>query len=211
MKKGIIITSLVIIVAALAIVSYSFAKLAFSDESGENKIQTGTIMVTYSESEALSILSESGTADETAKISDNYFAFSVKGSATGKITLDYYIYMTPDTNNTLDPTAIKLYLTSVTDTNDSVESETEVETLKYITEYKKFDASKYQESTTSEDRLLHQDQFTFNNDNTIQTRNYRLRVWLDENYQVEPTNDNGTYTVDSKTFTFKINVASKNA
>lgn len=211
MKKGLIVTSIIVMISAIVIVGYSLAKITLSDESGENKIQTGSITVTYEEiSNSISLISQSGTADETAKTSNNYFAFSIKGSATGKITLDYYIYITPDSNNTLEDTSVKLYLTSVENINDAIDTETELENIKYISEFPQFDVSKYQTDSTSNDRLIHSNTFSFNNDNTTQTRNYRLRVWLDENYETQATNDNGTYTVDTKTYTFKINVASKN-
>ena len=155
-----------------------------------NTITTGTISMTYTEStNSIALSNALPTTDATGKKRKNtgeYFDFTVKSSIKGKTDINYEIAAKEESGNTFSGKNIKFYLTKVN--SDGTEEEA-------------MPPKTYSEDTTSNvytgrpaDMMsLFVGNLNQQGDTTI---NYRLRLWVDENYN--PQNDNGGLTYKVK-------------
>ena len=177
---------ILILVTALLITIIGISYAAFNYVgSGQrlNTITTGAISMNYIESSnVISMNNALPTTDATGKKRLNtgeYFDFTVKSSIKGNTDINYEIVAKEESGNTFDGKNIKLYLTKVN--ADGTEEEA-------------MPPKTYSEDTTSNvytgrpaDMMsLFIGNLNQQGDTTI---NYRLRLWVDENYN--PQNDNG--------------------
>jgi len=201
-----ILYAIIAIGVILVIGGVTYAAYTFSNIGSENKINTGTINFNYVEDDTgLQIVNPEKISDEDAMISDNYFEFTISSSATGKVDVGYYIYLTTDSsNNTTLDNQVKYYLTSV---NDSVE--TAINGPIYIANSTPFDVNTLNYSENSSNRLMHSGYYSFNNDDTIKQTTYRFRMWLDENYmanEYQVTEGQGSHIISSSKTTYKVKI-----
>ena len=156
----------------------------------ENKITTGAITMLYTESDnTISINNALPTTDNTGKTRKNageYFDFTVKSSITGNADINYEIAAKEEAGNTFSGNNIKYYLTTV----DSAGKETEVMTPR--TYYEEPSGNVYT-GRPADMMSLYTGNLKNQGDTII---NYRLRLWVDENYN--PQNDNGGLTYKVK-------------
>ncbi len=152
----------------------------------ENTITTGAITMLYTESNnTISINNALPTTDNTGKTRKNsgeYFDFSVKSSIIGNTDINYEIAAKEETGNTFSGNNIKYYLTTV----DSAGKETEV--MAPRTYYEEPSGNVYT-GRPADMMSLYTGNLNQQGETTI---NYRLRIWVDENYN--PQNDNGGLT-----------------
>ncbi len=156
----------------------------------ENTITTGAITMLYTESNnTISINNALPTTDNTGKTRKNsgeYFDFSVKSSIIGNTDINYEIAAKEETGNTFSGNNIKYYLTTV----DSTGKETEV--MAPRTYYEESSGNVYT-GRPADMMSLYTGNLNQQGETTI---NYRLRIWVDENYN--PQNDNGGLTYKVK-------------
>lgn len=213
-KKSISFYLIIGISLILLIVGVAYAASSITILGNENKINTGIINFNFTESDTgLKIESNGNVSDEDAKISDEYFEFTVSASGTGKVDVGYYIYLTTDsTNNSALNGSIKYYLTSV-----NGETETPIAGPTLISETIPFNIDTLTYEENSNNRIIHTGYYSFNNDNTLQSTTYRYRMWNysssesdgSENNQANIIEDgNGSHQVGlgSATYKVKINV-----
>ena len=195
-KKELIISIVAIVVLVLAIVGVSFAAFNYS-RTGEkvNTITSGAISMQYTETDnVIQIDKALPTTDATGTVrlkEGEYFDFSVSGTIQGTANINWEIAAEDITTaeRKIDGSNIKLYLTEV---NDS--QETEVMAPKV-----------YSEEASANDytgRSAGQMSLYATTTNTSFTKNYRLRMYVDENYN--PQDDGGDLV-----FTIRINVYGK--
>ena len=195
-KKELIISIVAIVVLVLAIVGVSFAAFNYS-RTGEkvNTITSGAISMQYTETDnVIQIDKALPTTDATGTVrlkEGEYFDFSVSGTIQGTANINWEIAAEDITtaDRKIDGSNIKLYLTEV---NDS--EETEVMSPRV-----------YSENDTANEytgRPAGQMSLYATTTNTNFTKNYRLRMYVDENYN--PQNDGGDLV-----FTIRINVYGK--
>ncbi len=195
-KKELIISIAAVIVLVLAIVGVSFAAFNYS-RTGEkvNTITSGAISMQYTETDnVIQIDKALPTTDATGTVrlkEGEYFDFSVSGTIQGTANINWEIAAEDITTaeRKIDGSNIKLYLTEV---NDS--QETEVMAPKV-----------YSEEASANDytgRSAGQMSLYATTTNTSFTKNYRLRMYVDENYN--PQDDGGDLV-----FTIRINVYGK--
>ena len=195
-KKELIISIVAIVVLVLAIVGVSFAAFNYS-RTGEkvNTITSGAISMQYTETDnVIQIDKALPTTDATGTVrlkEGEYFDFSVSGTIQGTANINWEIAAEDITTaeRKIDGSNIKLYLTEV---NDS--QETEVMAPKV-----------YSENDTANDytgRPAGQMSLYATTSSTSFTKNYRLRMYVDEGYN--PQNDGGNLV-----FTIRINVYGK--
>ena len=173
---------MLVVVIGISYSAFSYSGLG----KKENKITTGAITMLYTESDnTISINNALPTTDNTGKTRKNageYFDFTVKSSIIGNADINYEIAAKEETGNTFSGNNIKYYLTTV----DSNGKETEV--MAPRTYYEEPSGNVYT-GRPSDMMSLFVGNLNQQGDTTI---NYRLRLWVDENYN--PQNDNGGLT-----------------
>ena len=175
----------------VVVIGISYSAFTYSGlGKKENKITTGAITMLYTESDnTISINNALPTTDNTGKTRKNageYFDFTVKSSITGNTDINYEIAAKEETGNTFSGSNIKYYLTTV----DSNGKETEV--MAPRTYYEEPSGNVYT-GRPADMMSLYTGNLKNQGDTII---NYRLRLWVDENYN--PQNDNGGLTYKVK-------------
>ncbi len=183
-KKKDLVLILIVFILLIAIVGISYAAFNYVGTGQKlNTITTGAISMNYIESSnVISMNNALPTTDTTGKKRLNtgeYFDFTVKSSIKGNTDINYEIAAKEENGNTFDGKNIKFYLTKVN--SDGTEEEA-------------MPPKTYSEDTTSNvytgrpaDMMS---LFVGNLANQGDTEiKYRLRLWVDENYN--PQNDNG--------------------
>ena len=177
---------MLVVVIGISYSAFSYSGLG----KKENKITTGAITMLYTESDnTISINNALPTTDNTGKTRKNageYFDFTVKSSITGNTDINYEIAAKEEAGNTFSGSNIKYYLTTV----DSNGKETEV--MAPRTYYEEPSGNVYT-GRPADMMSLYTGNLKNQGDTTI---NYRLRLWVDENYN--PQNDNGGLTYKVK-------------
>jgi len=177
---------MLVVVIGISYSAFSYSGLG----KKENKITTGAITMLYTESDnTISINNALPTTDNTGKTRKNageYFDFTVKSSITGNTDINYEIAAKEETGNTFSGSNIKYYLTTV----DSNGKETEV--MAPRTYYEEPSGNVYT-GRPADMMSLYTGNLKNQGDTVI---NYRLRLWVDENYN--PQNDNGGLTYKVK-------------
>ena len=195
-KKELIISIVAIVVLVLAIVGVSFAAFNYS-RTGEkvNTITSGAISMQYTETDnVIQIDKALPTTDATGTVrlkEGEYFDFSVSGTIQGTANINWEITAEDITtaDRKIDGSNIKLYLTEV---NESQET-------------KVMSPRVYSERDTANDytgRPAGQMSLYATTSSTSFTKNYRLRMYVDEAYN--PQDDGGDLV-----FTIRINVYGK--
>ena len=203
-SKQILLSVLGVAILVVAVVGISFAAFSYS-KTGEkvNTITTGTITMSYSEkTNGINITNALPTSDATGKTlsgENEKFDFSVSATIDGTTSIDYVVTAKPDTTtaNTLPETALKVYLT---DGASSSEAELLAPTiLSTITKTQAND----QAGAPEGEFVLYRDTFS----GTGGTKNFRLRMWVDENY----AGAGGETGIVSETYKLRVNVYGKAA
>ncbi len=182
-KKNIII--IVSILAFIVVGGISYSYFVYNKDIGNVSLNAGEISLNLSDiSGNLALTGAIPKSDNDGKISIDYIDFTVDATVdTEKIY--YEIYILPKSGNTLDTSYLKTYLT---DQNDVMISD--------VTKYSNL--SNYE----SNGKIIYKGLINLNSNNTTktETKDFRLRLWLDETYQ----------ETMSKTFEFDIYVNAYN-
>ena len=187
MNKEKVKETLIIVLALLlliVVIGISYAAYNYSGVGQKaNTITTGAISMTYTEStNSIALSNALPTTDATGKKRKNtgeYFDFTVKSSIKGNTDINYEIAAKEESGNTFSGKNIKYYLTKVNSDG------TETEVMAPRTYYEEPSGNVYT-GRPSDMMSLFVGNLKTQGDTTI---NYRLRLWVDENYN--PQNDNG--------------------
>ena len=189
-RKEIIIVGLMLLLV-IALIGVSYAAFRFTGEGNKlNTITTGSITMSYEESDnTISLNGALPTTDETGMKRLNpgeYFDFTVSSTITGDVNINYEISAKEVGDGTIDGSNIKLYLTRLTD-----DGEEQVMSPRVYTE----------ESTSNNftGRPANEMSLYTSSMSSSESNNYRLRMYVDEEYN--PQGDGGNLT-----FSVKINV-----
>ena len=193
-KKENIIIIVILVIMLIAIIGVSWAAFNFSQAgSVPNKITTGSITMTYEESDNTITLGNAlPTTDATgmARLKDGeYFDFTVSSEITGEVNINYEISAKEVGDGTIDGSNIKLYLTELV---DGEEQELKIPEI-------------YNEETsenTYTGRPANEMSLYTSSMNASEEHNYRLRMYVTEEYN--PQGDGGGLT-----FSVKVNVYGK--
>ena len=178
----------------IAIIGVSWAAFNFSQAGNvPNKITTGSITMTYEESENTITLGNAlptRDATGTTRLKDGeYFDFTVSSEITGEVNINYEISAKEVGDGTIDGSNIKLYLTRLTDDGEEQLMTPEV----------------YNEESTSNKytgRPAGEMSLYTSSMNASESNNYRLRMYVTEEYN--PQGDGGNLT-----FKVQVNVYGK--
>lgn len=191
-SKQILLSILGVLVLIIAVIGVSFAAFSYTGiGSKTNSITTGTISMSYSEvtsgillEDALPISDSQGMA---LSGTNNVFDFTVKAdiNGSGTTTINYTITALKEADSTLPDNAIKVYLTN---TDNSSEAEVlEPTVVSNLTKTTGNEAS----LVPSGELLLASETVSSTNTNTSVTHNYRLRMWVDQDFS--DLNASGSY------------------
>lgn len=186
-SKSLVLLILGIIILIIAVFGVSYAAIYYS-KMGEkvNNVSTGTLTMSYSENtNGINLTDANATSDSVGMAmsqENEYFDFTVSATMSGSTTVDYVIVGSKDTSSTLPANAIKVYLTEV-----NGDSERQVVSPTKISELDSTDTISY---VPDNQYVLLQSNF-----NKTTSRNYRLRMWIADDFNM---------TVGS--YTFRINV-----
>lgn len=180
-SKQILISILGVAILIVAVVGISFAAFTYARTgTTTNTITTGTITMSYTEgkngitlTDALPITDDAGKA---LSAEGQYFDFTINAKIVGKGTtkIDYVITATEVTTS-LPSTGVKAYLTSNTDATVEL-APTIVSTLP-LTE------SGNSAGAPVGEHILKSGSISTTDNSVNETTTYRLRMWVDQNYQ----------------------------
>ena len=177
---------LLLIVVGISYAAYNYSEIG----QKANTITTGAISMTYTEStNSIALSNALPTTDATGKKRKNtgeYFDFTVKSSIKGNTDINYEIAAKEENGNTFSGKNIKYYLTKVN--SDGTEEEVMAPRIYY-----EEPSGNVYTGRPADMMSLFVGNLKTQGDTTI---NYRLRLWVDENYN--PQNDNGGLTYKVK-------------
>ena len=193
-KKENIIIIIILVIMLIAIIGVSYAAFSFSRQGNvPNKITTGSITMTYTETDnTISLSNALPTTDATGttRLKDGeYFDFTVSSEITGEVNINYEISAKEVGDGTIDGSNIKLYLTKLTE-----DGEEQLMTPEVYSE--ETDSNEYTGRPAGEMSLYTSSM------NASESNDYRLRMYVTEEYN--PQGDGGGLT-----FSVRINVYGK--
>ena len=196
-KKQLLLSIGLVLILVLMIVGISYAAFQFTGlGSKPNTITTGVITMEYTEStNTISMNNALPTTDNTGKVrltKGEYFDFTIKSNIQGNTNINWEIAaedVTPSSAKKMAGKNIKLYLTKL---NGDKEEEVMVP--------KVYNAS--QSANTKTGRPSGVMSLATGTMSTSETTNYRLRMYVDEDYN--PQGDGGNLS-----FSVKINAYGK--
>ena len=155
-------------------IGVSYAAIFYSKIGDEvNNVSTGTIVMSYTENtNGIYLTNASPMTDEVGRtLTDEnlYFDFTVNATMSGNANVDYVISASKDSYSTLEDSAVKVYLTSLNGTNETtVLAPTKVSSLR----------------TTNDIFYVPDNQYVIleSNFTKSESRNYRLRMWVSDDY-----------------------------
>ena len=196
-KKQLLLSIGLVLILVLMIVGISYAAFKFVGEGKKpNTITTGAITMEYTEStNTISMTGALPTTDATGKVrltKGEYFDFTIKSSIQGNANINWEIAaedITPSSAKKMDGKNIKLYLTKLTGDNEEE-----------VMAPKVYNAST--SANTKTGRPSGVMSLATGTMSTSETTNYRLRMYVDEDYN--PQGDGGGLS-----FSVKINAYGK--
>ena len=197
-KKQLLLSIGLVLILVLMIVGISYAAFKFVGEGKKpNTITTGAITMEYTEStNTISMTGALPTTDATGKVrltAGEYFDFTIKSNIQGNTNINWEIAaedITPSSAKKMAGKNIKLYLTKL----DSTGAETQIMAPKV------YNAST--SANTKTGRPSGVMSLAIGTMSTSETTNYRLRMYVDEDYN--PQGDGGGLS-----FSVKINAYGK--
>lgn len=191
-SKQVLLSVLGVAILVVAVVGVSFAAFTFSQTGVKtNTITTGTISMSYSEPEnGITLTNAMPMEDSTGMALDGAnetFDFTVTATinGSGTTTINYAVTAVTVPGTTLDDDYVKVYLTNMaSDADSEILAPTVVSSLPKTSS----DAS----GAPDGQFILDDGTFTANS-----TNEYRLRMWVANNYSV---------TGSQETYTLRVNV-----
>lgn len=176
-SKSTALIILCVIILILAVIGVSYAAIFYS-KMGEkvNRVTTGTMTMSYSENNnGINLVDAYPTTDATGMVLSQpgeYFDFTVSASLGGTSSIKYIITGVKDDSSTLPDSAVKVYLTELKNGETQVLAPTKLSDLN---------------KTTGESYGAPLGQFVLavRNFTSSDIHNYRLRMWVANDYTLE--------------------------
>ena len=189
-KEKIVLVGLILLLV-VTIVGVSYAAFSYSKRGEKvNTITTGQIVMTYTETDnIIQIDGALPTTDKTGTVqlkNGEYFDFNVSSTIVGNVNINYEISAKEVGESTIAGSNIKLYLTKLNGSEEEPLMTPE-------TYHEESEENTYTGRPAGEMSLYKGSM------NSSENNNYRLRMYVDENYN--PQGDGGGLT-----FSVKINV-----
>ena len=189
-KEKIVLIGLILLLI-ITIVGVSYAAFSYSKTGSKvNTITTGQIVMSYTETDnVIKIDGALPTTDKTGTVqlkNGEYFDFNISSTIVGNVNINYEISAKEVGESTIDGSNIKLYLTKLNGSEEEPLMTPE-------TYHEEAEENTYTGRPAGEMSLYKGSM------NSSENNNYRLRMYVDENYN--PQGDGGGLT-----FSVRINV-----
>ncbi len=209
MKDNKKLFSLLILILLILIAGTSFAiyKVLLEPTNSQDAI-IPKIKVSYIEPDYK--VSSTRMSDEEGKSQNNYYEFTLTNETQGNIKLNYYIFLNKINESNIDSKYIKVYLTD--ENNNPVGRFKDSSSSLYLN----YLDSKNKENLTN---VVDEQCMNINNNqvkdcdtnNTIENNlTYRLRFWISDEFDINPTITDKDKTHTSETpeyiYKFKVNI-----
>ena len=189
MKNKKKISIIAISVFAFAIVTLgTYALWSQVSSTLVNNIQSGQVKMSYSEVNEIVLSNALPMSDANGKVSSNYFDFNItsyiktNASDSTERKINYNIVLEPlSVDNPLSDSEIKVYLTKIENGTETVV--VEPTTISNLNQY-----------------IIKSQEEIFSNNKGKVTTSYRLRSWIDYNFDASKINEK------SYSYKFRINV-----
>ncbi len=194
-SKHVLLAVLGVAILIVAVVGVSFAAFSYSKTGTKvNTITTGTITMSYSETtngiNLVDALPMTDTQGKALTGENNVFDFTVSATITGTTTINYDITATKEEGSNIDDSGVKVYLTDGANPSESqILAPTKISALS---------------KTSSAASGAPDDQYILETGtiSATQSKNYRLRMWVADDY---------TNLGTSGTYKLRVNVYGKAA
>ena len=149
----------------------SYAYFIYSKDIADVSVETGNMSINFSNSNNINLSNILPLSTSVGMSSSNYIDFTINGTVDTE-RIYYEVYVVPNGNSTMSSNDInnyvRVYLTD--QSNNAIKS---ARLYKYLNN-----------STKSNGKILYQAVIEPNSNGTVKNENkdFRLRVWLDENY-----------------------------
>ena len=189
-KEKVVLVGLILLLV-ITIVGVSYAAFSYSKRGEKvNTLTTGQIVMTYTETDnIIQIDGALPTTDKTGTVqlkNGEYFDFNISSTIVGNVNINYEISAKEVGESTIDGSNIKLYLTKLNGSEEEALMSPE-------TYHEEAEENTYTGRPAGEMSLYKGSM------NSSENNNYRLRMYVDENYN--PQGDGGELT-----FSVRINV-----
>lgn len=186
MRKRNLIVIVGIISFIIIVIGVSYSYFVYNKDIAEVSLDTGDISINLANiNGGINLSNVIPKMDNEGMVSTDYLDFTVNATIdTDRIY--YEVYILPKAGNTLDTTYLKTYLT---DQSNNV--------INNVSSYNSLTNSEVENGKT-----IYRGLVELNNSQTTknETKNFRLRLWLDENYS----------ELSSRTFDFDVYLYAKN-
>ncbi len=183
---------LILLTSGLSYAVFKYSKTGNKD----NTVNTGTITFTYNEtSNGIALTNAQPMTDNAGKVlqktddangaTQGYFDFTVSANMSNNIPITYEVYGSVESESTIDPKYIKVYLTDGSTNDRAIEGYTGSVVPVY--------SSLPEAVSNPNGKKLYTETFT-----KSALKTFRLRLWIASNYDNEAT---------SQKFIMKVNVA----
>lgn len=187
------IVYLLAVIVVTAAISYAIFNVNF-EGTQDIKIDTNTLSFNYNETTSnITLENPEALSDAEGITKGGSFNFNISATSSKAQTINYAIYLTEETGNTLDKSLVKLALLDGSSN-----------TLVSATAFKNLQSFPKKTGTT----LLYQDSVNLSK-NVESRKNYSLKYWLSENANeiTKTTEDKKQIaTLKGGTFKFRVNV-----
>ena len=172
-KEKIVLVGLILLLV-ITIVGVSYAAFSYSKRGEKvNTITTGQIVMTYTETDnIIQIDGALPTTDKTGTVqlkAGEYFDFNISSTIVGNVNINYEISAKEVGESTIDGSNIKLYLTKLNGSEEEPLMTPE-------TYHEESEENTYTGRPAGEMSLYKGSM------NSSENNNYRLRMYVDENY-----------------------------
>ncbi len=184
-KRRLLVSIIGLMAFIMMLGGVSYAYFIYNDDVVDVSLETGGMQVTYTSGNTMNLDGAIPMNDNLGKINPYYIDFSITGR-TDTEDIYYEIILVPKDGNTINPRYVKTYLTDQSNNNQHG-----------VCPYDLMQNSSYKNG-----KVIYSDIFLHNTNESVKntTKNFRLRVWLDETYNEQA----------SKTFAFDVYVYAKN-
>lgn len=166
-----ILLLIAIVITLVTCLSTTYAFFIYKEYGNNASLESGTIKIAFSNgNNYLNVENFYPVNDEIGMISPYYSDFTVN-STSDDVNIKYEIQIVPNSDNTIDTQYIKVYLTD--------QSDNEIITVK---NYNDLSVASYNEDS----KIVYTDTVL----GSI-SKDFRLRVWIDENYVSNVAQDFG--------------------
>ena len=211
-KKVLLMISLSLFsIAIISLGAYALWNAGNDLLTGANTIQSGQVKMSYSESNEIGMNNALPMKDEDGKKLDDYFDFTITSHIKTRASDDTVRKL--NYNITIEMISMFLNDSEITKGNSYYEIGQTLSNYMYKVYLTTLDDNGNEKEVTGpitieelNDYIIKSQEETFSNGKKEVVTKYRLRIWVDFNYDVDMLKDFNEFTINSVGYKFRVNV-----